>query len=160
MSYRDKTPQVLSVLTRKLRPGKTFEDFQNAHLPLGKVEKDTFGYNVDYFDHPTRVINAISITDPTIIISIGLTYGDVKSIATEAVEKINTEIERRNQIDMVAEKLGTTQLFLVASDNNFGGKDPKFIQRPLENDPKAILDIINKKNNITKNLSLIECVKY
>lgn len=27
MSYRDKTPQILSILTRKLKSGKSFEDF-------------------------------------------------------------------------------------------------------------------------------------
>jgi hypothetical protein len=33
MSYRDKTPSVISILQRKLKPGKTFEDFQSAHVP-------------------------------------------------------------------------------------------------------------------------------
>ncbi|MBP9791965.1 MAG: hypothetical protein KBC27_02015 [Rickettsiales bacterium] len=88
MSYRDKTPQILSILTRKLKAGKSFEDFQKAHLPRGKAEKDTFGYNIDYFNHPTRVINAISVTDPTIIVSIGLTYGQIQTIAKEVVDKI------------------------------------------------------------------------
>ena len=145
MSYRDKTPQILSILTRKLKPGKSFEDFQKAHLPPGETEKDTFGYNIDYFNHPTRVINAISVNDPTIIVSIGLTYGPIKTIAQEVVEKIHTEIERKNKIDQVAEKIGTTELFLIASDNNFGGKDPEFTQTTLEKDPGPILEIMKKK---------------
>lgn len=145
MSYRDKTPQILSILTRRLKPGKTFNDFAKAHLPPGKVKEGKFGYNVEYFNHPTRVINAISVTDPTIVTSIGLTYGNAKSIAKEVMSKIESEIERRNNIDKVAEKLGPTQLFLVASDNIFGGEDPNFKQTSLTNDPNTILDVINKK---------------
>lgn len=141
MSYREKTPQILSILTRKLKPGKTFSDFAKAHLPPGRVKEGKFGYSLEYFNHPTRVINAISITDPTVVTSIGLTYGNAKSIAKEVMSKI----ERRNNIDKVAEKLGPAQLFLVASDNNFGGEDPNFKQTPLTNDPNTILDIINKK---------------
>ena len=145
MSYRDKTPQILSILTRKLKPGKSFEDFQKAHLPPGKAEKDTFGYNVDYFNHPTRVIDAISVNDPTIIVSIGLTYGHIQTIAQEVAEKTHTEIERRNKIAEVAEKIGNTEVFVIASDSNFGGKDPKFTQTALEKDPGPILEIMKKK---------------
>ena len=144
MSYRDKTPQVISILTRKLKPGKTFNDFAKAHLPPGEVKEGKFGYNIEYFNHPTRVINAISITDPKTIISIGMIYGNATSIAKEAVSKIESEIERRNKIDKVAEKIGPTQLFLVSSDNNFGGEDPNFKQTPLTDNPQSILDIINK----------------
>ena len=39
MSYREKTPIVVSILKRKLKPGKTFEDFQIAHLPGANAKK-------------------------------------------------------------------------------------------------------------------------
>jgi hypothetical protein len=145
MSYRDKTPQILSILTRKLKPGKSFEDFQKAHLPPGKTEKDIFGYNSDYFTQPTRVIDAISVNDPTIIVSIGLTYGHIQNIAQEVAEKAHLEIERRNKIAEVAEKIGNTEVFVIASDSNFGGKDPQFIQTELEKDPGPILELMKKK---------------
>ena len=78
MSYWDKTHTVVSILQRKLKDGKTFEDFQKAHTPTGKVEKTTFGYDVDFFSVPTRVINAVSLQDPSVIVSIGLSYGDIE----------------------------------------------------------------------------------
>lgn len=70
MSYREKTPTIISILTRKLKPGKTFEDFQQAHLPAEQAEKNELGYDVDFFGVPTRVINAISAEDPSVIYSI------------------------------------------------------------------------------------------
>ena len=39
MSYKEKTPAVISILKRKLKPGKTFEDFQQAHLPGDGAKK-------------------------------------------------------------------------------------------------------------------------
>jgi len=131
MSYKENSPQILSVLTRKLKPGKTFEDFQQAHLPPGKAKKTEVGYNVDYFRNPTRVLNAISATDPSIIVSIGLSYGSAESVFEEVTEKMPLEKERARQISQVAEKIGPTQIFFVAADNNFGGESPAHEQQPF-----------------------------
>lgn len=121
MSYREKTPQIISILTRKLKPGKTFEDFQQAHLPPGEVTKTEFGYDVDYFSIPSRVINMISITDPSIILSIGFSYGTPEQILAAVEEKLTTEPGRAKRIAEVADKL-PSQFFVVASDNNYGCK--------------------------------------
>lgn len=131
MTYRDQTPQILSVLTRKLKPGKTFEDFQNAHLPPGKTVKTEFGYDVDYFKAPTRVINAVSAADPSIIVSIGLTYGDPEQVLQEIASKVPLEKDRHDRIAEVADKVGPSLAYFVASDNNYGGANPKYSQLPL-----------------------------
>lgn len=142
MSYREKTPQVISILTRKLKPGKTFQDFQKAHTPPGKTTKTKFGYDVDYFPVPTRVINCISAEDPTIIVSIGLSYGDPETIFAIVKEKFETEKQRHDATAEVADKVGPTKVYFVGSDNNYGGKDPAYTQESLPEITPEILAMV------------------
>jgi hypothetical protein len=142
MSYREQTPQIISILMRKLKPGKTFEDFQKAHLPPGPATQTEFGYDAEYFNTPARVIDAISAADPSIIISIGLSYGDPKTILQEVVQKIPLEKDRHEKIAAVADKIGPTQVLLVRGDNNFGGTHLTHVQLPLSDlTPDLIADI-------------------
>ncbi len=122
MTYREQTPQIIAILTRKLKPGKTFEDFQQAHLPPGKVHKMELGYDVDYFPLPTRVINMVSLTDPSLIVSIGMSYGEGDAIFKAVQEKMPIESERAKKIAEVSDKAGPTQIFAVATDNNYGAR--------------------------------------
>lgn len=78
MSYRDRTPQTISLLIRRLKPGKTIADFEKAHLPPVECEQNKFGYDCEYFEQPTRVIDCVLGSDPSVIVSIGMTYGDVE----------------------------------------------------------------------------------
>lgn len=142
MSYREQTPQILSILIRKLKPGKTFEDFQKAHLPPGKSTKTEFGYDVDYFTAPTRVINAVSAADPSMIVSIGLSYGDADVILKEVSDKIPFEKERHDKIAEVADKV-SAQVFFVGADNNYGGADSSYTQLPLTEITPEIIAILN-----------------
>ncbi len=145
MSYRDRTPQIISILTRRLKPGKTFEDFQQAHLPPGKCTPTEFGYNVDYFPIPTRVLNMISLTDPSIIVSVGLSYGASSEEIFKAVqEKMPVEHERAKKIEAVSEKAGATQLFAVAADNNYGDRNPDYSQAPLIPVTPELVEVIAK----------------
>ncbi len=145
MSYRDKTPQIISILTRRLKPGKTFEDFQQAHLPPGKCTPTELGYDVDYFPIPTRVLNMISLTDPSIIVSVGLSYGATSEEIFKAVqEKMPIEHERAKKIETVSEKAGPTQLFAVATDNNYGDRNPDYPQGPLIPVTPELIEVIGK----------------
>ncbi len=140
MSYREKTPQIISVLMRKLKPGQTFEDFQKAHLPPGDVQKTAFGYDVNYFNAPTRVINAISLSDPSMIISIGLTYGEPNEVLKEVKEKIPLEKDRRKQIAQVADKVGPAMIYFVASDENYGNPETQYQQLPCPEVTQEVID--------------------
>ena len=131
MTYRDQTPQIVSVLLRKLKHGKTFDDFQQAHLPPGKTVKRELGYDVDYFKAPTRVINAVSVEDPTMIVSIGLTYGEPGAVLEEVMSKLPIEKERHDKIAKVADKMDKSFIAFVASDNNYGASNPAYTQLPL-----------------------------
>ncbi len=143
MNYRQQTPTLISILTRKLKPGKTFEDFQKAHLPPGQIDKSDFGYDVDYFSVPTRVINSVSAADPTVIVSVGFSYGNVDDIFSGIAKKLPTEKERHNKIAEVAEKIGVSQVFIVKTDNNYGGSNPDFEQVPLTEVTPELLERIN-----------------
>lgn len=134
MSYRDKTPSVISILQRKLKPGKTFEDFQKAHTPGENVKKKEFGYEVDFFGVPTRVINAVSVEDPNIIYSIGLSYGDIDTILKEAGSKSQEDSgpgKRKDKLKEVCDNVSPTAIALVATDNDYGGKGLQYEQTPL-----------------------------
>ncbi len=144
-NYRTQTPQIISVLYRKLKPGQTFEDFQKAHLPPGEFHKTEFGYDVDYFDSPTRVINAVCATDPNMIISIGLTYAI--QVLREVQTKIPLEELRHQNIAQVSEKVGSTELYFTAADNNYGKKEAPYSQLPLVEVTQEVLD--NIKNMIS-----------
>ncbi|MES2214736.1 MAG: hypothetical protein V4485_01780 [Pseudomonadota bacterium] len=143
-SYREKTPQIISVLYRKLKPGKTFEDFQEAHLPPGKPHKTEFGYDVEYFNAPTRVINAVSLTDPNMVISIGLTYGDFDEVMQEVASKKLLEAERHEKISQVADKV-SMEVYLTGADNNYGKRDAKYAQLPLD---KVTPELIEKLHSL------------
>lgn len=131
MSYREKTPQVVSILTRKLKPGKTFEDFQKAHTPPGEPKVHALGTDVEYFSLPTRVINIVSTDDPRVIVSIGLSYGEPQEIFAEVQSKIPLEQQRAKRIAEVADKVEPSKVFFVASDNNYGGIGTDYQQLPL-----------------------------
>lgn len=150
MSYRDKTPTVISILTRKLKPGKTFLDFQRAHIPSGEAEKTEFGYDVEYFKVPTRVINAVSAEDPSVIYSIGLSYGDISKIFSEAMAKLNEDSKsgnRGDKLDEVCDDLAEPIIAFVGADNNYGGKDPDYEQVSLAQvTPEVVQAIKNMKN--------------
>jgi hypothetical protein len=64
-------PMIVSILVRRLREGKTYEDFREAWLP----EKG-FGW-------PTRVVTAQRLDDPREIVTIG--FSDVGREEAEAL---------------------------------------------------------------------------
>lgn len=134
MSYREKTPTVISILQRRLKPGKTFEDFQAAHVPGDNAKKHAFGYEVDFFGVPTRVINAVSTEDPSVIYSIGLSYGDIADIFSEAVSKSQEDAKagrRGDKLDAICDDIAPPVIAFVGSDNDYGGKGEDYEQAPL-----------------------------
>ena len=132
MSYREKTPTVISILTRRLKEGYTFEDFQKAHIPDGEnYEKIENGHQVNFFHLPTRVINAVSYKDPRVVISIGLSYGDGEDVFTEALATGARDKARVARLDEICEKIEETKFGLVGNDNNYGGAGLDFSQSPL-----------------------------
>lgn len=147
MSYREKTPTVLSILQRKLKPGKTFEDFQKTHIPGDSATKNEFGYQTDFFDVPTRVINAVSVDDPSIVYSIGLSYGTVAEIfkaAAAGSDKDRKEGARSDQLDEICDDIAQPIIAFVGADNDYGGKGTEYQQDPLEQVTPEITAAVKK----------------
>lgn len=157
MSYKNKTPSVVSILKRKLKPGKTFEDFQTAHLPCADAKKKEFGYEVDFFGVPTRVINAVCAEDPNIVYSIGLSYGEIDEIFKEATEKSQEDSQpgkRVENLDNICDEMAAPIIALVASDNDYGGNGMNYKQTKLAKvTPEISQAIKNMLNRHPKKIS-------
>ena len=94
-----------------------------------------FGYDTDFFSVPTRVINAVSAEDPSVVHSIGLSYGTLEKIfaaAKESYQKESKPGQRGDRLDEVCDDLAEPVFALVGADNNYGGNDPEYKQNSLE----------------------------
>lgn len=122
------SPAVVSVLYRKLKPGKTFADFRAAHLPPSKFCKpEQIGeYQCqNFFPVPTRVMNAVDQQDASMVLSVGLTWSRDAS-ESQRIMNFISEIKangvndiRTQQIDAVAEKIDAA-IYELKSDDQFG----------------------------------------
>lgn len=147
MSYRSKTPTIISILTRRLKPGKSFEDFQKAHVPGINTTKTEFGYDTEFFGVPTRVINSIAAEDPSIIYSIGMSYGGVTEIFSEGIKGSSKDAEesaRGSKLDEICDDIGPPIITFVGSDNNYGGAEPDYHQKPLANITEEVTQAIKQ----------------
>jgi len=91
---------VIAVLVRRLREGKSYEDFRDAWLP-----EQGFGF-------PTRVVSAQRVDDDREIITIGFSELD-EAEAEAQLQRIGPQEERRHdRIDALVEP-GMTRRFYV-----------------------------------------------
>lgn len=95
-------PLTMSVLFRKLKNEKTYQDFREAWLP---PVKDT----TKYFGVPILVINAQSVQDPSEIISVGLIWANVQEAIEEYKQYQETEDLRHEKIDKVTDQSAETR---------------------------------------------------
>jgi hypothetical protein len=64
------------------------------------------------------------------VISIGLTYGNYKEVFDEVKGRMPLEVTRHEKLTQVSDKVGSADIYFVASDNNYG-KDVAYSQLPL-----------------------------
>jgi hypothetical protein len=98
---------VISVLTRRLREGKTYEDFRDAWLP-----EQGFGF-------PTRVVSAQSVDDDREIVTIGfseLTEADAEAQAQRIAPQ---EQRRHDRIRAVVEPDMTRRFYVQIAEDDF-----------------------------------------
>jgi hypothetical protein len=100
-------PSLISVLKRKLHPGKTYEDYHKSWLPSLNEGQDLS----HYFPFMTYVMNAQNVMDSSDILSIGFMWGDPMEIYELTKTVGNTEKMRHDAIETVAEKIGPTQVY-------------------------------------------------
>ena len=98
---------VISVLVRRLREGKTYEDFREAWLP-----EQSFGF-------PTRVLSAQRIDDQREVLTIGFSELD-EAQAEAQFQRIGPQEQRRHdRIDAVVEPDMTRQFYVQVADDDF-----------------------------------------
>jgi hypothetical protein len=98
---------VISVLTRRLREGKTYEDFREAWLP-----EQSFGF-------PTRVLSAQRADDEREVITIGFSELDAAE-AEEQLRRIAPQEQRRHdKIDAVIEPEMTRAFYVQVAEDHF-----------------------------------------
>lgn len=110
---------LVSVFVRRLRAGRTYEDFRRA------------GYPHDGFGVPTRVLNAVRLDDEREILSVG--FVDAGEDDLEALmERVGAqEAARHTEIDGVIESTELRGVYRLVDDDDltddpapFGGVTP------------------------------------
>jgi hypothetical protein len=97
---------VIAVLTRRLREGKTYEDFREAWLP-----DQGFGF-------PTRVVSAQRVDDEREI-TIGFSELD-EAEAQAQLERIGPQEQRRHErIDAIIEPEMTRRFYVQVAEDDF-----------------------------------------
>ncbi len=98
---------VISVLARRLREGKTYEDFREAWLP-----DQEFGF-------PTRVVSAQRVDDEREVITIG--FSELEEAEAEAqFQRIGPQEQRRHErIDAVVEPEMTRHFYVQVAEDDF-----------------------------------------
>jgi hypothetical protein len=98
---------VISVLVRRLREGKTYEDFREAWLP-----EQGFGF-------PTRVISAIRADDEREVITIGFSELEESEAEAQLARVAPQEQRRHDRIDEVVEPDMTRSFYVQVADDDF-----------------------------------------
>jgi hypothetical protein len=98
---------VISLLIRRLREGKTYEDFREAWLP-----DQGFGF-------PTRVVSAQRVDDDREVITIG--FSEVDEAEAEAqLQRIGPQEQRRHdRIDAVIQPEMTRRFYVQVAEDDF-----------------------------------------
>lgn len=98
---------VIAVLVRRLREGKTYEDFREAWLP-----EQGFGF-------PTRVVSAQRVDDEREIVTIGFSELDEQEAETQ-LQRIRPQEQRRHdRIDAVVEPEMTRRFYVQVAEDDF-----------------------------------------
>jgi hypothetical protein len=104
---------VIAVLIRRLREGKTYEDFREAWLP-----DQGFGF-------PTRVVSAQRVDDEREVITIGFSELD-EAEAEAQLQRIGPQEQRRHErIDAVVEPEMIRRFYVQVAEDDFTGVPPR-----------------------------------
>jgi hypothetical protein len=98
---------VVSVFRRRLKEGKTFEDFK----AVWEAEK---GFGV-----PTRVFNAVNLEDPREVLSIGFVGVEPDDLAASIERVSDQEKVRHDRIAAVIESTEPKAMYALTSEHDF-----------------------------------------
>ncbi len=106
---------IVSVFVRRLKEGRTFEDF------VAEWEADK-GFGV-----PARVINSVSLEDPRDVLTVGFVDVTVDELQDALARVTDQEAVRHDRIETVIEKTTLKCMYDVKTEHDFT-TDPKMIE--------------------------------
>ena len=106
---------IVAVFRRRLREGKTFEDFKRAW------EADK-GFGV-----PARVFNAVNLADEREILSVGFVAIEPEALEAGTEQVAAQEQVRHNRIDDVIESTELRAMYRLATEHDLA-HDPREIE--------------------------------
>lgn len=107
-------PVVLAVFLRRLKPGYSYADFEEAW----RAEE---GFGV-----PARVISASSLTDPRDVLTVGFVQIEPDQLAASSQAVAEQEAKRHSKIDDVIESTELRAFYAVEGEFDFSA-DPRQI---------------------------------
>ena len=106
---------IVSVFVRRLKEGRTFDDF------VTEWEADK-GFGV-----PTRVLNSVSLEDPRDILTVGFVDVTVDELQDALAGVASQEAVRHDRIETVIEKTTLKCMYDVKTEHDFT-TDPRVIE--------------------------------
>ncbi|MCA1706861.1 MAG: hypothetical protein LC808_27805, partial [Actinobacteria bacterium] len=98
------------VFVRRLREGKTYEDFRDAWYP-------EVGFGV-----PSRVLSGPNIFEPREIVTVGFVNADVNDLQSLGAQLAAQEAKRHDRIAEVIEHTELRTFFTIEDDSDFSGR--------------------------------------
>ena len=98
---------IISVFRRRLKDGRTFEEFKTAW------EADK-GFGV-----PARVFSAVGLEDPQEVLTVGFVAVEREDLAAGLERTTDQETGRHGRIDYVIETTELKAMYAVASEHDF-----------------------------------------
>ncbi len=118
---KNSTPQIISIIKRKLKKESSYEDFRKAWLPK----------EADYYRLPVWVINAQGIHDKDDIISIGLIDAALEEVYQEGARTGEWDRLRGEGISAIADSYGNAELYQVKDSDELFSPCPEATVRPM-----------------------------
>jgi hypothetical protein len=118
----------VAIVTRKLKPGKTYEDFRKAW------------YHTVGFGTSTKMYTALNINDPSEIIVMGFVESEIEQIMDGL--KIDVKERLENPLDDVIEPDIVRQFGVVVSEDDFSAEGSIDYKEPSISDKKTNMEEI------------------
>lgn len=133
--------KTVSIITRRLKEGKTYEDFRKAW------------YHTVGFGTPTNMVTALNVYDPREIIVMGFVETDLEKF--EEGLKIDVKERLENPLDDVIEPEIGRKFGIIISEDDFSDEGKLGYKKPTIDDKDTDLneilgDLTTLKEMITK----------
>jgi hypothetical protein len=118
--------KTVAIITRRLKEGKTYEDFRKAW------------YHTVGFGTPTKMYTAISVDDPRDIIVMGFVESELENYMDGL--KIDVKERLENPLDSVIEPEVGRQFGILVSEDDFSSEGSLEYQSPSINGKETNLE--------------------